>query len=113
MSSDFSENLSSSQKNTHHQRRVEKPIPNFKHRLEPDIDNPLGLVDTISMMTSRATGILKLLVINQENGGIVADHIVIAAISAAIAEIEDIHAIAQAFHQATVADNSQSVGGVQ
>jgi hypothetical protein len=113
MSSDFSENLSSSQKNTHHQRRVEKQIPNFKHRLEPDIDNPLGLADTVGMMTSRAIGILKLLIINQENGGIVAEDIVVAAISAVIAEINDIDATVAAFYTATIDAETQSVGGAQ
>lgn len=71
------------------------------------------IADTISMMTSRATGILRLLIVNQENGGIVADHIATAAISAAIAEIEDINATVEAFHSSTVAAKSQTTGGAQ
>ncbi len=79
--------------------------PNFNHRIDGDITDPLDLADIISLMTFRAKGVLELLVVNQENGAIVADHIVSAAIQAAIAEIDDINATIQAFHRAA------SVGG--
>ena len=82
--------------------------PNFNHRIDGDLSNSLDLADIIGMMTYRAKGVLDLLAINYNNGGIVADHVASAAIHAAIAEIEDINATIQAFHQLAAGK-----GGVQ
>ncbi len=90
-----------------------KPLPDFKHRIEGDIGDALGLTNTIDMMASRAKGILNLLIINQENGGMLPDDVVVAGIAAAIAEINDMDATVQAFHQATVDAESQFSGGAQ
>lgn len=87
--------------------------PNFKHRIDGDLTDSLDLTDIISGMTCRAIGVLKLLVINQDNGSVVADHIASAALDAAIAEIEDINATIQAYHAAMVAAKSQSADGAQ
>lgn len=86
-------------------------FPNFKHRIDGDLTDSLDLADIISGMTCRAKGVLQLLVINQDQGGVVADHIASAAIHAAIAEIEDINATIQAYHVAMVAAENESKGG--
>jgi hypothetical protein len=85
--------------------------PNFTHRIDGDLTDSLDLTDIISGMTCRAIGVLKLLVINQVNGGVVADHIASAALDAAIAEIEDINVTIQAYHVAMVAAKNKSKGG--
>ncbi len=77
--------------------------PNFSHRIGGDITTPLGLVDAVGAMTSRAKGVLKLLLINQLEGNVVADHIAAAAIESAIAEVEDIEETVNAFHSLSVA----------
>ncbi len=81
--------------------------PNFTHRIDGDLSNSLDLADIISSMTFRAKGILQLLVINQDQGGVVADHIANAAIHAAIAEIEDIEITIQTYHDTMAASKSQ------
>jgi hypothetical protein len=85
--------------------------PNFTHRIDGDLSSSRDLVDIISGMTYRATGVLKLLAINQDNGSVVADHIASAAIHAAIAEIEDINVTIEAYHVAMVAAKNESKGG--
>lgn len=87
--------------------------PNFKHRIDGDLTDSLDLSDIISGMTCRAKGVLQLLVINQDQGGVVADHIASAALHAAIAEIEDINATIQAYHVAMVAAENESKGGAK
>lgn len=79
--------------------------PDFNHRIDGNISNPRDLADIISMMAFRAKGVLELVSVNLAADTKANDEIVNAAIIAAIAEIEDINATIQAFHQAV------SVGG--
>ncbi|WFP51231.1 hypothetical protein PL263_04200 [Methylomonas sp. EFPC3] len=74
--------------------------PQFTHRLGEDWANPLMLADAIGLMTFRAKGVLELISINLEADVQASDQIVKAALSATIAEIEDIDITIQCYHDA-------------
>lgn len=69
--------------------------PNFSHRYDGD------LVDSVGMMTERATAILHTVMIQFESDkqSRCSDAIIHAALSAVAAEIQDIEAAIAAFHE--------------
>ena len=72
----------------------------FTHRIEgDDIAKTLCLVDTVSMMAYRASGILQVISVNLDSDNRVSDEHLRGAIDAAIAEIGDINAAIQAHHE--------------
>jgi hypothetical protein len=73
--------------------------PNFSHRFAKLHDNHLDLVDTISLMTGRASAVLCLIALQfeSEDSPRMSDDIIYSAIDSVIAEIQDVRSYAEAF----------------